>query len=96
MNLRKMGKSQQEIDQIYKQAIFKKNKVLNCLDAQSLEQSLIDSTRNIAVELVSTLVPSKERYGILIDLETSFNLCSVGNEKATKSQASIKGDVSSS
>lgn len=59
--------------------------MLNCLDARSLEHSLIDSTRNIAVELVSTLVPSKESFGILIDLETSFDLNSFLKEKTAKS-----------
>ena len=58
----------------YQTVIQNKKGVLNTFDSAKLETILKDSTKNTALELVLTLVPSANKPGVLVDLELSHNV----------------------
>ena len=58
----------------YQTLIGKKTQVLSKFDSAKLEDSMRSSNKNTALELVQTLLPSGSKYGLLIDLETCFDI----------------------
>ena len=64
----------QDFSTEYQTIISNKKGVLNTFDSAKLENVLKDSTKNTALELVLTLVPSTNKPGILVDLEISHGV----------------------
>ena len=58
----------------YQTLIAKKAQVLSEFDSQKLEETMRTTNKNAALELTETLLPVASKYGVLIDLETCFNI----------------------
>ena len=53
----------------------KKAAIIKCFNAAKLEDFLKSSTKNVALDLVQTLIPDGDTsVGVLIEIEQQFNL----------------------
>lgn len=71
-----------EFEEGYKQSIAKKSTIIKKFTSMQLEDLLRTSTKNVAQEVVSSLIPSNGGMGVLADIERSLS-----NQQAS---ASIK------
>ncbi len=62
-----------EFEEGYKQSIAKKSTIIKKFTSMQLEDLLRTSTKNVAQEVVSSLIPSNGGVGVLADIERTYN-----------------------
>ena len=62
-----------EFEEGYKQSIAKKSTIIKKFTSMQLEDLLRTSTKNVAQEVVSSLIPSTGGVGVLADIERIYN-----------------------
>jgi hypothetical protein len=62
-----------EFEEGYKQSIAKKSTIIKKFTSMQLEDLLRTSTKNVAQEVVSSLIPSNGGMGVLADIERSLS-----------------------
>jgi hypothetical protein len=62
-----------EFEEGYKQSIAKKSTIIKKFTSMQLEDLLRTSTKNVAQEVVSSLIPSSGGMGVLADIERTYN-----------------------
>jgi len=62
-----------EFEDGYKQSIAKKSTIIKKFTSMQLEDLLRTSTKNVAQEVVSSLIPSNGGMGVLADIERSLS-----------------------
>ena len=95
--LKKEGKIQSgskdtsEFDVLFKEAIAKKNNVVHRFSSSQLEELLKTSTKNVAQEVVSCMIPVSEKNelskGLLLELEKIYPEEAKLRKKQYKEQA---------
>ena len=62
-----------EFEEGYKQSIAKKSTIIKKFTSMQLEDLLRTSSKNVAQEVVSSLIPSSGGMGVLADIERTYN-----------------------
>lgn len=73
-----------EFEEGFKQSISKKSTIIRKFTSVQLEDLLRTSTKNVAQEVVSSLIPSQGGLGVLADIDRIFLNNGASNSNETK------------